>query len=75
MYWVGYTIMSTPMFWVLVIIVPVMCLLPDYTIKSYALLLLSPSLPSPLSPLPPLSLPPPLTLFLPFPAYLIIVII
>lgn len=34
MYWVGYATMSTPMYWVLLFIVPVLCLLPDYTIKS-----------------------------------------
>eukprot|EP00026_Physarum_polycephalum_P001132 Phypoly_transcript_01133.p1 GENE.Phypoly_transcript_01133~~Phypoly_transcript_01133.p1 ORF type:complete len:1186 (+),score=224.50 Phypoly_transcript_01133:531-3560(+) len=34
MYWVGYAAMSTPVYWVLIFIVPVICLLPDYTIKS-----------------------------------------
>jgi len=34
MYWVGYAAMSTPMFWVLLFIIPVICLVPDFTIKS-----------------------------------------
>lgn len=45
MYWVGYTVMSTPSFWLLLLIMPMICIVPDISYKKYVIMPVS-SLPN-----------------------------
>lgn len=38
MYWVGYTVMSTPSFWLLLLIMPMICIVPDISYKKYVIM-------------------------------------